>query len=914
MITTGLQPDPRKFLHQCEHCTRKYRVTIRVDIFTVHRAACPHCGKMNFFDNKNGQIQNLVEGKSLAPSSATHVAPAAVRPAAPGANGTSPGSPGPAAPATRQELPSFRSGRGPQIHAWQSESPGRPREQAPPRPEAGGHGGVFTPRPGPARRDFFQSGQAGGVDLLQKLGELINVRLALMIGVGFVLVALFGGLAFMRFSLPGMSGDMEEYTARLRVIQPNRIVDRDGKLLAELFSRRTGTMRSEEIPATLKQKLIFVEDQNFFTHGGIDYPALIRALVQNTLSMGYVQGGSTLTQQLARILLGSREKVIGRKLREANLAYYLEKRYSKDEILTAYMNHVYLGHGSVGMDVAARFYFGLGLNELNFVQELILVSLPSAPERYSPLKNPIGLQAKMDTVYVRMREENFTDLPVEQYNAMKAAVFVGLNRSPNSNVFGSRVDHAPFVTEYVRLKIREILGEEFEFGAGLVVETTISAGVMDTVARETERYMAKAGTSFPPVRFVDGKRVDRQDLETRLAREYHRQGLGAVLFGFPAADTSDQVLQAAAVGLRPETGEVLFVQGGRRFSSGNQYNRALHMYRQTGSAIKPVVYSTGIETGQITPSTLVDDSPIYVPLRKEHSGGKGYWLPQNITGKYEGLIPVRRAFAQSKNIPAIRVARIVGMPRLSEQFRRFFFHDDASFQKRFRPDQTIAIGSLEMSPLEMAVAFGAFGDDGRIHRPFLIKRILDRDGKEIYNAADKDEFRLGIPREHQAIPPDVAQIMATMLADSARFGGVARGGLKNPRLLGKTGTSNDYRDTWFVGLLPGISAAVWVGYDNPRYSMQGGTGAGVAGPLWGTLISRVEKILPPPTQKEWKYSQSGVRQAICIQSGKLPGAHCPVVTEWHRKEHLPAETCPLEHFDPGAYDQDWSLNSDSDFE
>ena len=620
-----------------------------------------------------------------------------------------------------------------------------------------------------------------------------------------------------------------------------------------------------------------------------------------------------MTQQLARILLGSREKVISRKIREANLAYYLEDHYTKDDILTAYMNHVYLGHGSVGMDVAARFYFGRKLSELNFVQELMLVSLPSAPERYSPLKNPMGLQSKMDAVYLRMRREGFTDMPAQSYNSMKQAVFTTLNRSPNANVFASRVDRAPFVTEYVRLQIRQIMGEEFEFGAGLRIETTIQRGVQETVARETTRYLTKAQSRFAPVRYVDGKRVKRQDIETRIARHYHRMGLGMQLLGFPAADVSDHVLQAAAVGIRPQTGEVLFLQGGRRFSTKNQYNRAINMYCQTGSAIKPVIYATAIQSGHITPASLVDDSPIYVPLRRENSGGKGYWLPQNISGKYEGLIPIRKAFARSKNIPAIRVARLVGLPLLSEQFRKFFFHDERSFKQRFRWDQTIAIGSLEMSPLEMAVAFSAFGADGKIHRPYIIKRILDREGKELYHHADKDEFRLNMPSEIQALAPDAAFVMSSLMRDSARYGGLHRGGLKAKHVMGKTGTSNDYRDTWFVGLVPGVSAAVWVGYDDPRYSMKGGTGAAVAGPLWARILEKTRKILPREKQAGWKFSAKPVRKAVCAQSGKLPGPYCPVVSDWHRKAHLPGEVCPLEHFDPNAYEENWSVNSDTDF-
>ncbi len=717
----------------------------------------------------------------------------------------------------------------------------------------------------------------------------------------------FGFRAYVLFSSP----HLEVYTERMQPVQPNLILDRNEKTVSELFSVRTGSLTFDQIPVTLHDKLVFTEDQSFYDHGPIHWPSLFRAALLNFTLARYSQGGSTITQQLARILLDRREKTIFRKLKEAALAYHLEDNYSKQEIITAYMNLVYLGHGTQGMETAASFYFRKSIKDLNFAEELALVSLPSAPERYSPLKNPALLEKKMDAVYSRMQEEGFADISPSRYEALKEASIRNINRSPNESVFGTRTDYAPYVTEYIRLKLRELFGESAEFSAGLRIYTTLDLRLQKAAASETVKHIRENEKRFRPVMMQQGKVIRETGDAADLRTFYETAGMGLVLFGYPDSVSEKPVLQSASVGMNPQTGEVLFMQGGTEFSARNQLNRAVAMKRQTGSSIKPFIYAAGIDSGIITAADILDDTPLFFEQSKRSANDPGYWMPGNITGVYEGRVSVRRALTQSKNVPAIRLGQALGMERLEQYFRLFFFPDDAKFASRFRQDFTIAIGSLEMTPLEMAVAFSSFANNGVIRRPYLIKKITDASGNVLYNGEGADEFGLNIPPERQVITGDVAAVMADLLSDSGDVGNARASGLVKGPLIGKTGTTNEHKDTWFVGSVPGITAVVWAGYDDPLYSTGSGTGAGLAGPLWGKIIGNGAET----GEGEFQFSPSYVNITVCKDSGKLPRATCPRrITEVFTHSHSPDELCD-EH-DPSSAPEvrRFGISRDSDFQ
>lgn len=849
---------------------------IRVDIHSLHEAACPHCGVRTTFDNRDGRLDHGAQRQPAAHDFAT------MRPAA---------SPAPAL----RERPAERPA---------------PRPARAPRPPSGSNG---------SWRDYRRLGQAAlqrSRSILRTLPSSAPDALGRLQGHWPLLAALsvLGLCFFLAFvvslHMPGLYLDEPaHYLSRLASVQPNRIVDRNGTLIAELFSNKTGQLTPESMPRSLAAKLVFVEDEDFFRHGGLDWGAISRAMLINVATFGYSQGGSTLTQQLARILLGERQKAIVRKVREAALAYYLEGNLAKDQILAAYMNHVYLGHGAYGMEIAARFYFEKPLDQLSFAEELALVCLPSAPERLSPLRHPELLEAKMRHVYERMRDDDFPSTPEpEEFDRQLIAAFGGMNRSPTSTVFGTRTNDAPYVAEHVRLQIRRILGESFEFDAGLTVETTIDRALQVAARSEVEDFVQRTSPNFPPVIMREDRVVAQDSPRAALQREYMQTGIGPMLFGMPGPIMDSRPrMQAAAIGVEATTGEVLFMQGGTSFSSDNQINRAVHMRRQTGSAIKPVVYSAGIESGAVTAATLLDDRPLYVSQRGRTDTDRDYWLPGNYSGVYEGRISVREALMRSQNIPAIRVLELTGLPRVGEQFRKFFFPGDSAFDSRFRSDETVAIGSLEMSPLEMAVAFSAFANGGQIRRPFLIRSIRDPEGHVLYESG-ADEFQMNTPEDRVALSPEATEVMISLLRDSGRYGGTSRGGF-NGLLIGKTGTSNEHRDAWFVGAIPGVSAAVWVGFDNPAYSMNGGTGSNLAGPIWGRIMKHAR------ARGNFNVQSRAVRLDICPESGLLYGPGCSQrVSEIFLPDHRPTEThrAPERPGAPGG--QTWSVNRDSDFE
>ncbi len=674
-----------------------------------------------------------------------------------------------------------------------------------------------------------------------------------------------------------LSEDTSLYLERLRVNQPNRILDSEGQLVAELFTVKTNNLKADQIPRSIKDIIVFTEDQEFYQHGGVYLPAIFRAFLHNVFALGYVQGGSTITQQLARILLANNRKSLSRKFREAALAHILEDRLSKEEILAAYLSFVYLGHGTYGIENAARFYFDKSLYELSFSEQLILACLLSAPERYSPLRHSEGLSAKMHKVSLRMKEEAFLLLP-ENYDEQNQKTLNNINRSPMANVYADRTDHAPYVTELIRQEIKQVLGEEYMYNAGLVIKTSLDVGLQKASVLESKKFIARHAPRFPPLVLENGKVIKDTHLK-RLQKQVADVNIALLLMGLPQASHAAVKLQTASIGIANRSGHILFMQGGTEFSPSNQFNRAIHMYRQTGSTIKPIIYALAIQDGLIHTASLLDDRPIFVNVEPQDQDDKDYWNPSNYNGVYEGKISVRRALTMSQNVPAIRVTNLLGMSRLRTGFSRFFFPDSLELEKRFRADSTIGIGSLEMSPIEMALAYSAFANNGWIESPRLILSISDaQNNNELYNRRlhnSKIRRPLGLsnlPRR-KVLDGDVAEIMVSLLRGATRRSGIHWKDVKGLTFVGKTGTSNDYRDAWFIGFTPEITTVVWVGFDQPRYSMSNqGTGSRLAGPLWGRIMHHAQS----DRQAKFEYSPRARAKQICLSTGRLYSSTCPV--------------------------------------
>ena len=372
----------KRFKYKCRSCGQYYLVVLDPTKRTIHRSKCPYCSHSSRFDNRDGRLDGsgssaAVGSRSIsgAGSPALSALSNSSRKSAAGGGGSG-------------------SGLAVQSRDFSGRRPGSRKSSA----ATGGGSSGSGWNPLEAIGGFF-----AGIG--EWISGLANGRSPLALG-----VAAAGLLAFLvgfYFLILAFTVDSDDYMHQAQGITANRIVDRNGKLIGELFSRKTGSMKADEVPTKLRDILLFVEDRSFYDHGGIHIPSIVRAFVTNILKLGYSQGGSTITQQLARVLMEDFEKSLGRKVREASLALQLESSMSKNEILAAYMNQVYLGHGAYGMQEASKFYFRKSLSETNFVENLILACLPSAPSRYSPIRNPDELITKMDLVFAEMKKEGF---------------------------------------------------------------------------------------------------------------------------------------------------------------------------------------------------------------------------------------------------------------------------------------------------------------------------------------------------------------------------------------------------------------------------------------------------------------------------------------------------------------------------
>lgn len=636
---------------------------------------------------------------------------------------------------------------------------------------------------------------------------------------------------------------LDELLLELGKNKPSQILDSDGQKIAEIYQKKIGSTKLSEYPQLLIDIILNVEDRSFYDHGGIDFFALVRAGIKNATTMKYSQGASTITQQLSRILLKDRRKSMSRKYREALVAFALEARMDKDKILEAYLNQVYLGHGAFGVENASEYYFQKKVTELKDPMEMILLaSLASAPHKFSPFKNRDISKKRVKTLTAMLVARNV--VPADLNNRVDS-FFSNLKEPQYATVFGGRFDSAPYVTEHVRQVLKSIDPDIniYDVG-GYRVETTLSKKAQEIVPEETYSHLLELKT-LKKIKKIKVKESGSKDFEGDI--------------------------QTAVIGIHPITGAILFMHGGAEgFKTEDQFNRAVQMRRQTGSAIKPILYSAGVDLGRIYPSMRMLDTPLVFRNAK----GNIEWSPDNFGQVYEGEISIRDALAKSKNTIAVQIADSLGLNELERYYCNYFFNDPEEKRKRFRKDLSISLGSLEISPLEMASAFSSFANDGMIRRPHLVKSIYSADGRLIYSSDDRDEFNLKMPRDRRVISPDAAEIMVSLMRGSANASGIRGTGYKGD-VAGKTGTTNDHIDAWFVGVKPGLSMAIWVGYDDPAYGM-GATGMGseVAAPLWGKITMKLleKKIV---SEESFKFSKHPVSLPICRTTGLLANQDCP---------------------------------------
>jgi penicillin-binding protein 1A len=580
-------------------------------------------------------------------------------------------------------------------------------------------------------------------------------------GLGGGLAAIVGGsIIALDASLPNT-----ENVAHSTAIRPGTLTLKavDGSIFYQSGPATRNRLKIAEIPKKLQEAYLATEDRRFYQHRGIDFKGIARAVSSNLLSGGIAEGGSTLTQQLARISYLNQEHSLVRKIREARLAQKIEERLTKPEILERYLNQVYLGSGAYGVGDAAWVYFSKPVNELTLAQMAILAGLPAAPTLHSPLLNPEVAQKRRNEVLERMVRSNYITA-AEAAEAKKQNLDVKAGSPPNLE------DKAPYFSTYLREQLVRMVPDSVLKEGGLTLETTLNLDWQTSATRVVEDSV-----------YLDG----------------YNQGFG----------------QAALVAMEPQTGEIRSMVGGASFNE-SQFNRVTQALRQPGSTFKAFVYTAAIAAG-LSPYDSVQDIPFSVD---------GY-KPKNYSHKYSGWVTRTQALTNSLNIPAVRTLIEVGFDPMINLAHAM------GIQSKLDPFYSTALGGNEVTVLELTSAYGTLAAQGLRTQPHGIRRIYNRDGKAIYNAAFKRQL---------VLDATTANTMTWMLQQVVAQGTGTPAQLNRP-VAGKTGTSEQARDLWFVGYVPQLVTGVWLGNDD---NYPTGGSSGTAAFIWREFMKKAVDDIP----------------------------------------------------------------------
>jgi penicillin-binding protein 1A len=713
-----------------------------------------------------------------------------------------------------------------------------------------------------------------------------------MMSLGFVAVFLATGLVF--WYLGYISRDLPDYRA-LKDYQPpvvTRVHTGDGRLMAEFATERRVFVPIEEIPPLVIKAFLSAEDKNFYEHKGVDMWAIGRAVVSNLKHAGSGRravGASTITQQVAKNFLLTNERSYERKVKEAILAFRLESALSKDRLLELYLNQIYLGSGSYGVGAAALYYFNKSLDELTIPEAAYLAALPKAPENYNPIKQPDAARERRDWVIDRMAETGA--ITTDQSTLAKTAPLKMVAREDD-------VVTAPYFAEEIRRELQERFGDNALYQGGLSVRSSIdprlqrvaenalrqglmlydmkhgwrgpvahldssttdwATGLADVrgpdamlptwrLATVRELGPDRVRISFADITkgtilFDDMKWARPVDTEAEITLPSQALRLGDVILVEPKTDTKDQYLlrqipkiQGAIVAIDPHTGRVLAMQGGWAFDQ-SEFNRVTQAWRQPGSAFKPFIYLAALDHG-FTPASLVLDGPITFT----DAVGR-IWQPENYSGQYYGPSTLRVGIEKSRNLMTVRLADKLGMDMVVDYAKRFGVVD------KMEPHLANALGSTETTLLRMTAGYGMIVNGGKKIQAQFIDRIQDRRGNTVYkfDLRGCDPCGPRVRWDNQIVPdlpdnreqiedPRSAYQMVSILEGVVQRGTAMKLADIGRPVAGKTGTTNDSRDAWFVGFTPDLVAGVYVGFDKPQSLGDKETGGSLAVPIFRDFI------------------------------------------------------------------------------
>jgi penicillin-binding protein 1A len=627
----------------------------------------------------------------------------------------------------------------------------------------------------------------------------------------------------------------------------SKVVGKDGSLIHEFSIEKRSWVSLSEIPQNLVNAVIAIEDRKFYTHWGVDAKRIIGAVFINIGRRHYAQGASTLTQQLARnVYLSSKTSMI-RKIREAMTAIQVEQYYTKREILELYLNQVYLGGGVYGVEAASQAYFSKHVSGLSLNECAVLAGLIQLPERFRPDKqsNLKRTAVRRTAVLKAMQSMKFID--------KKQADEVAAMDVPN-NPQNDVSKRAPYFIEMVRKYCEQKYGDDLLYNGGLTIYTTLDPLAQDStdaaVVAHLRNLQGKMNSYYLDRTRIHKKlKIPREFFETHFDSVYaaHKTECEA----FPDS-MRRRIVQTALVAMDVKTGAILNLVGGRNFLE-SKFNRAVQSVRQPGSSFKPFVYTAAIEHG-FTPASVILDQPITIMTPQ------GEWRPENFENKFEGPVTLRHALAHSLNLVAIQTLMQITGDTVVSYARRM------GLKQRLDPVPSLAIGSCEVMPMELLDAYSIFPNKGVKVAPYFIERIVDKNG----NVLEEHDQQPGV----QVLSAATSYMMCNLLQTVVQRGtGASIPGLGFDRpSAGKTGTSNDYSDAWFVGFTPQISCVVWVGMDERRSLGYGVTGALGAIPLYVKAMIALHKKVPV---ENFDKPDSVVSAKVCSISHKIATAYCP---------------------------------------
>ncbi len=559
------------------------------------------------------------------------------------------------------------------------------------------------------------------------------------------------------------------------------VYDKNDKVITQWYSERRFPLPLEQIPEQLKKAVIAVEDKNFYEHDGLDWTGILRAAWANIKAGRIVQGGSTITQQLSKVLFLTPEKSFNRKAKEALLAIQIERTYTKDDILELYLNQIYYGSGAYGVQSAARTFFGKDVWELNLAECSLIAGLPRGPHLYSPFYHPEMAKKRSKYVLKRMLIEGL--ITKKEY---KEAV----NSPVNIIIKKDEASLAPYFIEKIRQDIERELGPNIIYHGGLHVYTTLDLEAQAIAEKALMTGLAKIE-----------KRQERQKLKVI------EKNAGEDAF----SSSEEPALQAAFIAIDPGNGYVICQIGGRDFNK-SQFNRATQAKRQPGSAFKPIIYSAAIQNG-FTPADIIIDSPVIYKI----PGTAKPWKPENFDKKFYGPVRIRTALEKSINVATVKLMDKIGVTTAIHYARLL------GIKSPLKPYPSLALGAFEVSLEELTAAYIPFSNLGIKVEPIYIRYIKDQYGDTIYES---------FPEKKQVLSPASSYIMCSLLQGVIE-NGTGRGARDIGRAIaGKTGTTNDFTDSWFIGFSPQLIAGVWVGFDQKITLGEDETGASAALPIW----------------------------------------------------------------------------------